>query len=177
MNGRVVWTGRADDADNCADCSAAFTFLLKSHVCRSCGDGFCAMCSQKKIPVPDRGHSSPVRVCDMCFVARERGARRQDNDPAHEDNFVDAEELRRREQQLAAMEALKRIYKAKIKPVEDAFRFSSFYQSELSDGDFFAKPMVLMIGQYSVGKTSFIRYLLERDFPGQRIGPEPTTDR
>ena len=37
--------------------------------------------------------------------------------------------------------------------------------------------MVLLIGQYSVGKTSFIRYLLGRDFPGQHIGPEPTTDR
>jgi EH domain-containing protein 1 len=36
---------------------------------------------------------------------------------------------------------------------------------------------VLLVGQYSVGKTSFIRYLLGRDFPGQRIGPEPTTDR
>jgi len=35
----------------------------------------------------------------------------------------------------------------------------------------------LLVGQYSVGKTSFIRYLLGRDFPGQRIGPEPTTDR
>jgi EH domain-containing protein 1 len=34
-----------------------------------------------------------------------------------------------------------------------------------------------LVGQYSVGKTSFIRYLLGRDFPGQRIGPEPTTDR
>lgn len=33
------------------------------------------------------------------------------------------------------------------------------------------------MGQYSVGKTSFIRYLLGRDFPGQRVGPEPTTDR
>ena len=37
--------------------------------------------------------------------------------------------------------------------------------------------MVLLVGQYSVGKTSFIRYVLGRDFPGQRIGPEPTTDR
>ena len=36
---------------------------------------------------------------------------------------------------------------------------------------------MLLVGQYSVGKTSFIRYLLGRDFPGQRIGPEPTTDR
>ena len=26
------------------------------------------------------------------------------------------------------------------------------------------------------GKTSLIRYLLERDYPGLRIGPEPTTD-
>jgi len=37
--------------------------------------------------------------------------------------------------------------------------------------------MVLLIGQYSTGKTTFIRYLLEQDFPGLRIGPEPTTDR
>lgn len=37
--------------------------------------------------------------------------------------------------------------------------------------------MVLLLGQYSVGKTTFIRYLLGRDFPGIRIGPEPTTDR
>jgi GTPase SAR1 family protein len=35
----------------------------------------------------------------------------------------------------------------------------------------------MLIGQYSVGKTSFIKYILGRDFPGQRIGPEPTTDR
>ena len=30
---------------------------------------------------------------------------------------------------------------------------------------------VMLLGQYSVGKTTFIRYLLGRDFPGQRIGP------
>ncbi len=38
------------------------------------------------------------------------------------------------------------------------------------------RPMILLVGQYSTGKTSFIRYLLERDYPGLRIGPEPTTD-
>lgn len=37
--------------------------------------------------------------------------------------------------------------------------------------------MVLLLGQYSVGKTSFIKYLIGREFPGARIGPEPTTDR
>ena len=37
--------------------------------------------------------------------------------------------------------------------------------------------MVLLLGQYSVGKTSFIQHMIKRDFPGIRIGPEPTTDR
>jgi len=36
--------------------------------------------------------------------------------------------------------------------------------------------MVLLVGEYSVGKSSFIKYMLDQDFPGIRIGPEPTTD-
>ena len=75
------------------------------------------------------------------------------------------------------MDRLKRIYKAKVRPLEQAYKFSEFYATELTDGDFDAKPFVLLVGGYSVGKTSFIRYMLERDFPGSRIGPEPTTDR
>ena len=66
----------------------------------------------------------------------------------------------------------------------------------LEDPDFEAKPLVMVMGQYSTGKTTFIRfifsilkwlcvfwqilfkirYILEKDFPGMRIGPEPTTD-
>lgn len=77
------------------------------------------------------------------------------------------------------MAALRRIYKAKLQPLEQAFKFSEFYDSELTDGDFIAKPFVLLIGGYSVGKTSFIQFLLQRDddIPGSRVGPEPTTDR
>lgn len=44
-----------------------------------------------------------------------------------------------------------------------------------SDADFDAKPTVLLLGQYSVGKTSFIQYLIERGFPGSHVGAEPTT--
>lgn len=73
---------------------------------------------------------------------------------------------------------LKKMYKRKMLPLELASRYAHFSQSPpLGPADFEAKPMVLIIGQYSVGKTSFIRSLLGRDFPGQRIGPEPTTDR
>lgn len=34
----------------------------------------------------------------------------------------------------------------------------------------------MLLGQYSVGKTSMIAYLLNGTYPGADIGPEPTTD-
>jgi len=73
-------------------------------------------------------------------------------------------------------EGLKKIYRGKLLPLEEAYNFNDFVSPHLNDPDFDAKPMVLLVGQYSTGKTSFIRYLLERDYPGIRIGPEPTTD-
>lgn len=73
---------------------------------------------------------------------------------------------------------LKAIYTENILPAEKRYRYDYFYESPfLTDVEFDAKPQVMLVGQYSVGKTSFIRYMLGRDFPGARIGPEPTTDR
>ncbi|XP_014212435.1 EH domain-containing protein 3 [Copidosoma floridanum] len=74
-------------------------------------------------------------------------------------------------------EGLKNIYKSKLLPLEQYYHFHEFHSPQLEDPDFDAKPMILLVGQYSTGKTTFIKYLLERDFPGIRIGPEPTTDR
>uniref|UniRef100_A0AAQ5X7E9 EH-domain containing 3 n=3 Tax=Amphiprion TaxID=80969 RepID=A0AAQ5X7E9_AMPOC len=73
-------------------------------------------------------------------------------------------------------EGLKKLYKTKLLPLEESYKFHEFHSPALEDADFDNKPMVLLVGQYSTGKTSFIRYLLEQDFPGMRIGPEPTTD-
>lgn len=77
----------------------------------------------------------------------------------------------------AAVEGLKAYYREFIRPLEEAYHFSNFHSAPLEDSDLEAAPMVLLIGQYSVGKTSFINYLIERDFLSMRIGPEPTTDR
>lgn len=74
-------------------------------------------------------------------------------------------------------EGLKKIYKSKLLPLEQFYQFHDFHSPQLDDPDFDAKPMILLVGQYSTGKTTFIKYLLEREFPGIRIGPEPTTDR
>ncbi|XP_050966488.1 EH domain-containing protein 2 [Labeo rohita] len=73
-------------------------------------------------------------------------------------------------------EALKTLYRQKLLPLEKYYGFSDFHSSSLEDADFDNKPMILVVGQCSTGKTTFIRYLLEQEYPGSRIGPEPTTD-
>lgn len=35
-----------------------------------------------------------------------------------------------------------------------------------SNSDFDAKPMVMLLGQYSTGKTTFIKHLLKSSYPG-----------
>ena len=67
--------------------------------------------------------------------------------------------------------------KKTVKPVEEAFKFGSFFSACLTESDFDAKPSVLLLGQYSTGKTTFIEHLLGRKYPGANIGPEPSTDR
>jgi len=75
---------------------------------------------------------------------------------------------------------LRDMYKYKVLPLERANRLHSFClptSSPIADAEFLAKPMVLIIGPYSTGKTTFITHLLGGDFPGVHIGPEPTTDK
>eukprot|EP00047_Mylnosiga_fluctuans_P003555 m.229726 g.229726 ORF g.229726 m.229726 type:complete len:550 (+) comp11949_c0_seq1:110-1759(+) len=87
------------------------------------------------------------------------------------------EEQEKQRVYFSAIDGLKKMYKDQILPVEDMFKYGNMVSPSLTDADFDAKPQVLLLGQYSVGKTSFIRYVMERDFPGAHIGPEPTTDR
>ncbi|XP_044496433.1 EH domain-containing protein 1-like [Mangifera indica] len=75
------------------------------------------------------------------------------------------------------IDGLKRLYNEKLKPLEATYRFNDFVSPFLTNSDLDAKPMVMLLGQYSTGKTTFIKHLLRCDYPGAHIGPEPTTDR
>ncbi|VDK39835.1 unnamed protein product [Taenia asiatica] len=75
------------------------------------------------------------------------------------------------------IDGLHNLYFKHLLPLETAYRFHEFHSPPLEHADFDATPMVLLVGQYSTGKTTFIRYLIGEDFPGMRIGPEPTTDK
>jgi len=69
------------------------------------------------------------------------------------------------------------LYTSKLLPIEKDSDFHKCHLPELPPAYFSAQPMVLVLGQYSTGKTTFIRHLLQEDYPGQQIGPEPSTDR
>ncbi|KAL9146706.1 hypothetical protein ABFS82_13G127600 [Erythranthe guttata] len=77
----------------------------------------------------------------------------------------------------SVIDGLKRLYNEKLKPLEATYRFNDFVSPFLTSSDFDAKPMVMLLGQYSTGKTTFIKHLLQCNYPGAHIGPEPTTDR
>ncbi|KAG5398118.1 hypothetical protein IGI04_019932 [Brassica rapa subsp. trilocularis] len=55
------------------------------------------------------------------------------------------------------IDGLKRLYIQKLKPLEVAYQFNDFVSPLLTNSDFDAKPMVMLLGAH--------------------IGPEPTTDR
>ncbi|KAL0363200.1 UNVERIFIED_CONTAM: EH domain-containing protein 1 [Sesamum calycinum] len=77
----------------------------------------------------------------------------------------------------SVIDGLKILYNEKLKPLEATYRFNDFVSPFLTSSDFDAKPMVMLLGQYSTGKTTFIKHLLQSSYPGAHIGPEPTTDR
>ncbi|KAJ2964784.1 hypothetical protein NQZ79_g327 [Umbelopsis isabellina] len=75
------------------------------------------------------------------------------------------------------IERLTTIYNRKIRPLETTYNFEGFHSAPLNRSDISAKPIVLLLGQYSTGKTSFIRSVIGNKYPGEHIGVEPTTDR
>ncbi|KAM3579988.1 hypothetical protein VKS41_007705 [Umbelopsis sp. WA50703] len=81
------------------------------------------------------------------------------------------------DQYVKVINGLKQIYNSKIRTLETTYNFEGFHSAPLTNSDIEAKPIVLLIGQYSTGKTTFIRYLLDKAYPGEHIGVEPTTDR
>ncbi len=167
------WVNEAD-TDNCAGCSKPFSYSVWKHHCRACGEVFCSECSDKKRSVPERGYTTPVRVCNLCYLQKTKDADKTAKEPVNV--YLSEAEVSARASHQEVMESMLRMYKARVRPLEQKYNFD-FFMSPLTDGDFMARPMVLLLGQYSVGKTTFIQNLLERDFPGIRIGPEPTTDR
>lgn len=76
------------------------------------------------------------------------------------------------------VQELKELYNARLLAIEKKYLFNKLCgYPEILESELEAKPTVLLVGQYSTGKTSLIKNLLGMDYPEIHIGPEPTTDR
>ncbi|GAM19970.1 hypothetical protein SAMD00019534_031450, partial [Acytostelium subglobosum LB1] len=53
----------------------------------------------------------------------------------------------------SSIDVLKNLYSSKIRPLEVLTKFGEFHSPTLTDSDIEAKPMVLLLGQYSTGKS------------------------
>lgn len=75
-------------------------------------------------------------------------------------SWLGTDDRRRKEPEVfqTVSDGLKKLYKTKLLPLEENYKFHEFHSPALEDADFDNKPMVLLVGQYSTGKTSFIRW-------------------
>ncbi|ESO10728.1 hypothetical protein HELRODRAFT_190147 [Helobdella robusta] len=51
---------------HCYDCGAKFSFILRKHHCRICGQIFCSNCSNKEVPGTFVGFTGSLRSCNYC---------------------------------------------------------------------------------------------------------------
>ena len=58
---------------------------------------------------------------------------------------------------LRVVRELKDLYSNRLLPLERKCLFHKFHNPEILDSELSAKPSVLLVGQYSTGKTSFIK--------------------
>ncbi|KVI01097.1 Calcium-binding EF-hand [Cynara cardunculus var. scolymus] len=72
------------------------------------------------------------------------------------------------------VDGLKKLYNDKLKPLEVTYQYNDFVSPLLTNSDFDAKPMVMLLGQYSTGKTTFIKHMLKSNYPDERSIPGNT---
>jgi len=53
-------------ATKCSACQKNFSFVVRKHHCRNCGQIFCDSCTPHRKRLPDKDIKEPVRVCVLC---------------------------------------------------------------------------------------------------------------
>ena len=60
----------------------------------------------------------------------------------------------------STLKDLKDIYASSVKPLEETYKYQDISNRHMSDAQIFGQPLVLMLGPYSTGKSSFLNYLM-----------------
>eukprot|EP00051_Salpingoeca_urceolata_P002789 m.52773 g.52773 ORF g.52773 m.52773 type:complete len:741 (+) comp12329_c0_seq1:1330-3552(+) len=88
-----VWV----DSAECHGCGAPFSFTRRKHHCRNCGQIVCNTCSSKRLPLPELGIKSKVRVCGKChdLLVKGKPIKTEDSSDDEADSLPpDEEDLR-----------------------------------------------------------------------------------
>lgn len=117
--------------------------------------------------------------CALSPYTRTLSARPQPVHTTHQRNswFGGSEPEVAQDDKHPLLKQLYQVYKNHVVPLEHSYSYSKFSTPELTEADFLAAPVVLLLGQYSTGKTSMLEYLVGTQVPGSHTGPEPTTDK
>jgi len=81
---------------------------------------------------------------------------------------------------VASREVLRRLwqlYAEMVLPIEHESHYAHFAAPPMTAEEFEAKPQVLLVGQYSTGKTSMVKWLTGCDSRHFDIKPQPSTDK
>ena len=62
------------------------------------------------------------------------------------------------------LKELKTIYENSVKPLEDLYAYKELSNRHFGDPEIFAKPLVVLMGPWSGGKSTMINYLLGTEY-------------
>eukprot|EP00928_Gymnodinium_smaydae_P083491 TRINITY_DN6672_c1_g1_i1.p1 TRINITY_DN6672_c1_g1~~TRINITY_DN6672_c1_g1_i1.p1 ORF type:complete len:462 (+),score=122.36 TRINITY_DN6672_c1_g1_i1:51-1388(+) len=80
-------------------------------------------------------------------------------------------------QELVALRQLWSLYEEAVLPVENKSHYQHFHAPPVTVEEYEARPQVLLVGQYSTGKTSVVKWLTGVDSPHFDVRPQPSTDK
>lgn len=71
---------------------------------------------------------------------------------------------------------LKRIYENAIKPLETLYKYRDLSNRHFGDPEIFSKPLVVLMGPWSGGKSTIINYLTDNEYTdfSLKTGAEPS---
>ncbi|KFD55076.1 hypothetical protein M514_03994 [Trichuris suis] len=67
-------------------------------------------------------------------------------------------------------------YREKIQPLEQHLSYHLYGSLPLYHAEFGSPPMIVFMGECSVGKTTIVNHLISMNYLGSAVGPEPTTE-
>mmetsp|Transcript_2384 Transcript_2384/g.5661 ORF Transcript_2384/g.5661 Transcript_2384/m.5661 type:complete len:446 (-) Transcript_2384:206-1543(-) len=96
------------------------------------------------------------------------------------DKMAEEEQSRSRRDRSAEAGVLRQlwqIYEETVLPLEQKSFYEHFCAPPISLEEFEARPQVLLLGQYSTGKTSMVKWLTESESNYFDVRPQPSTDK